>query len=138
MTFKPKLTDDTSDIVAHARATHALTKGRVLSPAEVARIRTQIARNVESYLPLIDEVVRGTREFTPTQARVFTALLNKVVPDLSATFHKHEHETRDLSNLSMAELEAIASGVASTKSEMLDADDILQGEVLSSRTADPE
>ena len=40
-------------------------------------------------------------------------LLNKVVPDLNASFHQHEHEVKQLTDLSRSELEAIAQGVAS-------------------------
>lgn len=102
-----------------------------LSPSDIARLRTQIAKNVEDYLPIVDEVIRGTRDFNPTQARIFTALLNKVVPDLSATFHKHETDTRDLNNMTLAELEQIAAGVANARAEMLNPDDAIEGEVLS-------
>ena len=82
-----------------------------LSPVEVARLRSDIAQNIRDYLPIVDEVIHGLRDFSPTQARLFTALLNKVIPDLSASFHQHEVSTRDLTKMSMAELEAIASGV---------------------------
>lgn len=102
-----------------------------LSPAEISRIRTQIAKNVEDYLPIVDEVIRGTRDFSPTQARIFTALLNKVVPDLSATLHKHERDTKDLNSMSLAELEQIAAGVANARAERLNPDDAIEGEVLS-------
>ena len=110
-----------------------------LSPTEIAKIRGEIARNIVDYLPLIDEVIRGTREFSPTQARVFTALLNKVVPDLSASIHKFEVDERSMDKMSLAELEAIASGVALTSQNAappMDPDDLIEGVVLSS--AQPE
>lgn len=116
-----------------ARST-VLAKRAQLSPAEISRIRVKIAKNVEDYLPIVDEVIRGTRDFSPTQARIFTALLNKVVPDLSATLHKHEPAEKDLNRMSLAELEEIAAGVASARANMIDPDDIVEGAVISSAT----
>lgn len=107
-----------------------------LSPSEIARIRAQIASNVSDYLPLIDEVIRGTRDFSPTQARLFTALLNKVVPDLSASYHQHEHNTVDLNTMSLADLERIAAGVEASLPPTTK-DDLIEGEVLTPRTPSP-
>jgi hypothetical protein len=81
-----------------------------LTPAHTARIRGQIAAGVGYYLKMADEVMHGTRNWTPTQARVFSTLLNKVVPDLSASFVQHEHSTHNLRELSRDELERIARG----------------------------
>lgn len=55
-------------------------------------------------------VVMGEIEWTPTQARVFSNLIDKVVPDLSASYALHEHVPREMSEMSRAELEAIAAG----------------------------
>ena len=48
-------------------------------------------------------------------------LLNKVVPDLNASFHQHEHQTKQLQDLSREDLEAIASGISTI---VIEADDI--------------
>lgn len=82
-----------------------------LSPHQVANLRGQIARNMETHITLADEVVKGHREWTPTQARVFSNLLNKVIPDLSASYHQHEHNHKNITEMSREELELIASGV---------------------------
>lgn len=82
-----------------------------LSPHQVANLRGQIARNMETHITLADEVVKGHREWTPTQARVFSNLLNKVIPDLSASYHQHEHNHKNVTEMSREELELIASGV---------------------------
>jgi hypothetical protein len=81
-----------------------------LTPATTARIRGQIAKGVGLYIKMADEVMQGSRNWTPTQARVFSTLLNKVVPDLSASFVQHEHTTHNLRELSRDELERIARG----------------------------
>ena len=89
----------------------ALAEKTRLTPAESAKIRGQISTFVRDQLTLANEVVVGTREWSPTQARVFSTLLNKVVPDLSASFVQHEVSSRDLIDLSREELEAIAAGI---------------------------
>jgi len=82
-----------------------------LSPNQVANLRGQIARNMSNHIIMADEVLKGDREWSPTQARVFSNLLNKVIPDLSASYHQHEHSHKSLTEMSRTELEAIASGV---------------------------
>ena len=95
-----------------------------LSPNQVANLRGQIARNMETHIALADEVIKGVTEWTPTQARVFSNLLNKVIPDLSASFHQHEHSHRALSTKCLARLERIASGV----DEIIDAEPVEEDE----------
>jgi hypothetical protein len=48
-------------------------------------------------------------KLNPQQVRVFTALLNKVVPDLSHTFTQNADKPRDLRELTREELERIVS-----------------------------
>lgn len=103
------------------RVTVKTATGQVaLSPHQVANLRGQIAKNMETHITLADEVIKGHREWSPTQARVFSNLLNKVIPDLSASYHQHEHSHRALSEMSREELERIASGV----DEIIDAEPI--------------
>jgi len=82
---------------------------------------------MQTHLTLADEVVKGHIEWTPTQARVFSSLLNKVIPDLSASYHQHEHSVKNITEMSREELERIASGVdgiaeteEETKEEVID------------------
>lgn len=82
-----------------------------LSPGQVAHIRGRIATMIRDHLEIADKVVRGEEKWTPTQARVFSTLLNKVVPDLSASFHQHEHKVNGIREMSRADLERIASGL---------------------------
>lgn len=90
----------------------ALAEREKLTPAESARVRAQIAKYVGDQITDAHEVVMGIKNWNPTQARVFGMLLNKVVPDLNASFVQHEHTTKELTDLSREELEAIAQGVA--------------------------
>ena len=102
--------------MARAKFTNSVTvqtaTGQLaLSPNQVAKLRGQIAKNMSNHIVMADEVLKGHREWSPTQARVFSNLLNKVIPDLSASYHQHEHSHKSLTEMSRTELEAIASGV---------------------------
>ena len=81
------------------------------SPAQASQLRGQIADMVGDHIELADKVVRGEANWTPTQARVFSTLLNKCLPDLSASFHQHEHSHKAMREMSREELERIAMGI---------------------------
>ena len=83
---------------------------RGLSPRETSEIRGMIAEFVTEQIVVANEVVMHDKEWTPTQARVFGMLLNKVIPDLNSNHTKLEVETKDITHLSRAELEEIAAG----------------------------
>ena len=82
-----------------------------LSPAQSSKIRGQIAGFVRNQINIANEVVQGTIDWSPTQARVFATLLNKVVPDLSASYHQYEVSHKEVIDLSRDELERIAAGI---------------------------
>lgn len=82
-----------------------------LSPGQVAHLRAKIASQVREQIELAHKVVLGEIEWSPTQARVFSTMLNKVVPDLSASFHQHEHRVAGIREMSRADLERIAAGL---------------------------
>lgn len=83
-----------------------------LTPAQSAQVRGQIADFMAEQITDAHAVVMGLKKWEPTQARVFGILLNKVVPDLNASFVQHEHTTKQLTDLSREELEAIAQGIS--------------------------
>lgn len=88
---------------------------QTLSPGQVAHIRGRIGMMVREHLELADLVVQGKLQWSPTQARIFATLINKVVPDLSASFHAHEHRTQGVLEMSRADLERIARGLDDVK-----------------------
>ena len=90
-------------------AHQSLALDRALSPAITARLRGRIASKVAQHIDLASAVVEGTIAWTPTQARVFSDLLKKVVPDLSASQITHE-ANQEVSQFSRAELERLAAG----------------------------
>ncbi len=82
-----------------------------LTPHQSSKIRGQIASFVRNQIEIANNVVVGAVDWSPTQARVFGMLLNKVVPDLNASYVQHEHSNKDIIDLSREELERIASGI---------------------------
>lgn len=93
-----------------AAAEKKIEKTAIFSPAKAAQIRADVSKLVTTHIRMADEVVRGTRVWTPTQARVFSTLLNKVLPDLTAGFIQHEHTVKTAIELTRDELERIAAG----------------------------
>jgi len=104
-----------------------------LTPAQVGKLRADIMAKVTEQLSEAHEVVMGRHEegWNPTQARVFAALLNKVMPDLTAQFVQHEHLLSDTPDkLSRAQLEEIAMGM----NNILDAEVVEEGELDANST----
>ena len=98
----------------------ATVENKPLTPQQSAQIRSNIAQYVKDQIVIANEVVMHGKEWTPTQARVFGMLLNKVVPDLNAAYHKHEHEIKNLTEMSRAELEQNASGAKQIEGEYVE------------------
>jgi hypothetical protein len=81
-----------------------------LTPAQSAKVRANVFGLLRAQVPLAHRVVLGEVEWTPTQARVFIALLDKCLPDLSASFVEAGTRDGDLCVLSRRDLEALAAG----------------------------
>jgi hypothetical protein len=93
------------------KAVHAMaqitSRSKFLTPEQLTSLRGEIAASASSHIKMAHEVLAGTRVWTPAQVAVFRSLINKVVPDLSASFVQKEVRTVDLQNLSISELEAL-------------------------------
>jgi hypothetical protein len=86
--------------------------GKMLTPGQVAKMRAGVFQRVRNQIDEAHQVVMGQKEWSPTQARVFATMLNKVMPDLTAQFVQHEHvQKTDMREMSRDELERIAAGV---------------------------
>lgn len=96
---------------ANAEAKHvvAQTHANEVTPESVANLRARIYNTVSTRLPDVDDVLTGRKVWSNQQTRLFTALLNKVTPDLSANFVKTEGTVRRVSELSRADLEKIVA-----------------------------
>jgi hypothetical protein len=81
-----------------------------LTPAQSAKVRSYIFGLLRAQIPCAHRVVMGDIEWTPTQARIFATLLDKCLPDLSASFVQSEQRNDDLCVMSRRDLEALAAG----------------------------
>lgn len=103
------------DIAAIARANDeakhvlAMSHNNEVTPEAVANLRARIYNTVSTRLPEVDDVLVGRKTWNNQQVRLFTALLNKVTPDLSANFVSREGEGRRVADLSREELMAIVA-----------------------------
>ncbi len=103
--------------------TMALAKAHTLSPAQTAHIRGQIAGLMQEHVSIANEVILGTVDWNPTQARVFSALLNKVVPDLKSSSVHLETSDKNVIDMSREELERIAAGIDAIDAEVITDED---------------
>lgn len=85
----------------------AVARRQDFTPDDSRRLRSQIGVYVSEQIKNAHEVVMGRREWSPTQARVFGTFMNKVIPDLSASFVQKSDVTRPLTEYTQAELEEI-------------------------------
>ena len=81
-----------------------------LTPAQSAKVRSCVFGLLRAQVPCAHRVVMGEVEWSPTQARVFATLLNKCLPDLSASFIEAERGHEDVRTMSRENLEALAAG----------------------------
>ena len=112
-------------VEARSRAVTKVTAHVPLTPYESSRLRSHIFKCVAEQIEVAHAFVMNrpldpsappgepgaeVPKLNPQQVRVFTALLNKVVPDLSHTFTQHaDAPVRDPRELSREELERIVA-----------------------------
>lgn len=92
-----------------------------VTPVEVDRVRRSVLDVVRNNIPQVREVLDGSRKWDNQQVRLFGMMLNKVMPDLHHSFNQHSVETKEVHELSIEELEAIAA-----KSEEIEHDDHIE------------
>ena len=104
---KPRPTREAS-VPQHPAELMEMALVQPLTPGQSAKVRSYIFGLLRAQIPLAHRVVMGEVEWSPTQARVFGQLLDKCVPDLTASFMVSEKDDGDLALLSRRELEALA------------------------------
>ena len=87
-----------------------MSVAKPLTPAQSAKVRAYVFGMLRAQIPCAHRVVMGELEWNPTQARVFATLLDKCLPDLSASFVQDERTPSDLCVMSRRDLEALAAG----------------------------
>jgi hypothetical protein len=97
----PKAADKEISKVDVSKSTKALNK------AKIDGLRRSVFDTVAARLKDASEVLEGKQTWSNQQVRLFTAMLDKVLPDLQ---HKHNSfsDERDITKLSRAQLEEIA------------------------------
>lgn len=97
---------------AAATSERSLQKLAPLAPEEVASVRRRAYNIISKQIPAIGEVLDGTREWNAQQVRLFSIMLNKVMPDLHHSFNEVSIEDKSLTELSISELESIVKQAA--------------------------
>ena len=98
----------------------ALARALPFTPREAERLRQRLATHVADHLDTVHEVLKGEKKWDSSQVRLFTHLLNKVMPDVSFSHHLHETVRKPLRELTRDQLERIAAG--EMEAEILDAE----------------
>lgn len=108
-----KLSDDAKSIATLILDNRPITRQlSVLTPQYSSMLRGKIASMVHDHLLVAEKVLTGEIAWTNAQISLFKTLLAKVVPDVSATYHQHELNSRDTTSMTREELEALAASQA--------------------------
>lgn len=77
-----------------------------IPPEKIDELRRGVFNVVSANLPRVREVLAGTRKWDPQQVKLFTTLMNKVMPELSESYSE-THATHSLDEMSPEQLRAI-------------------------------
>lgn len=80
-----------------------------VSPENIDYSRRQVLDIVQSNMGNVRAVLAGRLRWTNQQVKLFQIMMNKVLPDLSASMNEHIHKGRSLEDLSRSELEALVA-----------------------------
>lgn len=84
---------------------------------EVDNVRRHVLDAVKNNLPNVRAVLGGRIKWTNQQVKLFQIMLNKVLPDLSASMNEHIHRPKELKEMSRSELEAFVREAARREEE---------------------
>ncbi len=79
---------------------------------DIEKLRRGVFNVVSANLPRVREVLAGTRKWDPQQARLYLAMLNKVMPELSASYSE-TNSTVNIDSCSPEQLRAIIAAETS-------------------------
>lgn len=108
-----------------------------LSTKQIGELRAQVFQDMAAQIKSAFEVLGGSRIWSNQQVAVFKALLNKVLPDITANYHLIQNEDEDPRRLSRDQLERIAASALAKVPNNVDviegtkaADDIADSQVM--------
>lgn len=101
-----------------------------LSVEELDGLRRRALATVKDNIPRVRAVLAGDLRWTNQQIKLFQIVLNKVLPDLSASQTTHIHK-KDYKSMSREELEAfVALGKQAIEEEKLSTPTIIEAELV--------
>lgn len=83
-----------------------------LAPDEVAAVRRSAYNIIAKQIPTVGKVLSGQKKWDAQQVRLFSIMLNKVMPDLHHSFNEVSIEDKSLTELSISDLESIVKQAA--------------------------
>jgi len=95
-----------------------------VTPMQVDRVRRSVLDVVRKNIPDVREVLEGKKKWDNQQVRLFTVMLNKVMPDLHHSFNEHSIENKQVHELTVDELMEIAKqGAQAEEAEFKEVED---------------
>jgi hypothetical protein len=107
-----EIKDEHGDVLRYhqeAAQVASLFAKRAIRPDEIAALRRRMFETVSKGLAEVDQVISGTKTWTPTQTRLFAILTERVMPKLS-NITVEDNTSKKLEEMSIEELETIALG----------------------------
>ncbi len=97
---------------------------------EVDNVRRHVLDTVKNNIPNARAVLGGRLKWTNQQVKLFQILLNKVLPDLSASMNEHIHRRKPLKEMTREELqEFIAESQKAEREDPSDPIDAVYSEI---------
>jgi hypothetical protein len=91
-----------------------------VTPLEIDRVRRSVLDVVRKNIPKVRDVLSGSTNWSNQQVRLFAVMLNKVMPDLHHSFNQHSVEHKTVTELTIDELQQIASKADEVDKEMIE------------------
>lgn len=76
-----------------------------VSHEEIDNVRRHVLDAVKNNIPNVRAVLGGRVKWTNQQVKLFQIMLNKVLPDLSASMNEHIHRPKELGQMTREEIE---------------------------------
>ena len=104
-----------------------------VTPIEVDRVRRSVLDVVRNNIPKVRQVLKGDKNWSNQQVRLFSVMLNKVMPDLHHSFNEHSVEHKKVEQLSIQELEQIAARADELDDSVVEHKEVIKQEINSGK-----
>lgn len=107
------------------RGLEGINRVMAIPPEDIEQLRRGVFNIVKSNLGRARDVVEGKRKWDNNQLKLYLALMNKVMPELSASYTE-THTTHSMDDLTTDELQRIvAAGMAEAAKAAADPNHVL-------------